>query len=349
MFFLNYKNYSFPLTKKSQIKIKRQICGFLNSQWCRIFFGISDDKIVNGILITYNQRDDFKNKIINLTDNFYPKCITYIDVNFIPIKNIDCKYIENLYIIKIIVSQGDPKKLYSCTTKGYNSYLRLNGQCIQLTAEEIIHEIFKREKISDSSINPREFQDPIPENPELIKSNEILFDVKKLINSYININKNLYNFSFNINEKFFEYKNNIDEKKNEDDCDNEKNDLKENEEDYKENDLGDNEDDNNENVLDKNEDDYGGDEEFESYEENSKNNCNLYTIKINVTPLTNKPLTIQNVEAIFSPANCKKRFFKKGKIFFGFLSFPNKFDAILFKRHFNYKACSNYQIKLIPK
>ena len=157
-----------------------------------------------------------------------------------------------------------------------------------------------------------------------------------------------------INEKFVEYENNVDGKKNEDD--NKENDLEEDEDDNKENDFDGNEDDNNENILDKNEDNYGKDgeeenedEEFESNEENLKNNYNLYSIKINVTPLTNKPLTIQNLESIFSPANCKKRFFKEDKIFSGSLSFSNKLNAILFKRHFNYKACPNYKIKLIPE
>ena len=352
---IEYKDFSFPFSKELKEEIKKQICGFLNSQGGRIFIGISDDKIVNGILINYHQRDAISNEIVNLTYDFYPKCRTYIDVNFIPIKNINDKYIEDLFIIKIIISRGEPKQLYSCTTKGFNSYLRLKGQCICLTAEEIKYELLKREKNSDFQINPKEFKDPIPENPELIKSNEIL------------------------NEKNVEYEKNIDgkgnmyKKENEDNCDYDEDNLEENEDDYEENDEEENEDnyeengekkkeyDYEENDIEKNEDsyDYGEDDEeeeeeneddeVEDNEDNSENNFNIYPIKINVAPLTNKSLTKQNLKTIFSSANCKKKFFKEGKKFYGYLNFTKKLDAILFQKKFNYNAYSDYRIKLIPK
>ena len=345
-----YKNYSFPFTKILKEQIKRQICGFLNSQGGRIFIGISDDKIVNGISMNYHERDAISNDIINLTYDFYPKCRTYINVNFIPIKNInDNKYIENLYIIKIIVSQGETKQLYSCTTKGFNSYLRLQGQCINLTAEEIRYQLFNREKNSDFPINPEEFKDPIPENPELIKSKESL-------NNQLNI-RNLNNFNVNyyeeddLEENEDDYEENDEEENGED---YEEYDEDKNEEDYDENDEDKNEEDYDENDEDKNEDDYEEDveeeneeDEVEDNEENSK--INIYTIKINVIPLADKPLTRQNLKTIFSSAKCKKKFFKEGKKFYGYLNFTNKFDAILFHKNFNYKAYSYYQIKLIPK
>ena len=380
---IEYKNYSFPFTKELKEEIKRQICGFLNSQGGRIFIGINDDLIVNGILINYHQRDVISNEIVNLTYDFYPKCRTNIDVNFIPIKNINDKYIENLYIIKIIISKGEPKQLYSCTTKGFNSYLRLKGQCISLTAEEIKYELFKREKNSDFPINPKEFKDPIPENPELIKSNEILnkqLYIENLNNSNINVFKNVSNYRFHLNEKNVKYEKTIDDKKeNEDNYDYDEDDLEENEDDYEENDEEKNEDDYEENDEEENEDDYeendeekklndyeeddheksdddydyGEDDEevneVEDNEDKSKNNFNIYTIKINVAPLTNEPLTRQNLKTIFSSANCKKKFLKEGKKFYGYLNFTNKLDAILFQKNFNYNAYSDYQIKLISK
>ena len=288
--------------------------------------------------MNYHERDAISNDIINLTYDFYPKCRTYINVNFIPIKNInDNKYIENLYIIKIIVSQGETKQLYSCTNKGFNSYLRLQGQCINLTAEEIRYQLFNREKNSDFPINPEEFKEPIPENPELIKSKESL-------NNKLNI-RNLNNFNINYYEE-------DDLEENEDDY--EENDEEENGEDYEEYDEDKNEEDYDENDEDKNEDDYEEDveeeneeDEVEDNEENSKNN--IYTIKINVIPLADKPLTRQNLKTIFSSAKCKKKFFKEGKKFYGYLNFTNKFDAIVFHKNFNYNAYSYYQIKLIPK
>ena len=350
---IEYKNYSFPFTKIHKEEIKRQICGFLNSQGGRIFIGINDDKIVNGILINYHQRDTITNDIVNLTYDFYPKCRTYLDVNFIPIKNINDKYIENLFVIKIIVSQGEPKQLYSCTTKGFNSYLRLKGQCICLTAEEIKQELFKREKNSDFPINSKEFKDPIPENPELIKSNENLnnkLNIKNIDISETKENQNISNSKFQIYEK---------------DVGNEKNVFRkekilkiENEDNYREYDEEGNEDDydyegenEDEDYEEYNEDDNVEDNEKDSKNsyENLKNNSNIYTIKVNINPLSKKKPTRQDVKNIFSSANCKKKFIREGKKFYGYLNFSNKLDAIQFQKKFNGNINSNFQIKLTPK
>ena len=154
---IEYKNYSFPFTDNHKDEFKKQICAFLNSKGGRIFIGINDDKIVNGILLQYHDRDKNTNDIVNLTYDFYPKCRTYIDVSFIPIRNKDNQYIKNLYVIKIIVSQGETNQLYSYTSKGFNSYLRLKGQCIKFTAEEIRNELFKRDKNPEQKINANEF------------------------------------------------------------------------------------------------------------------------------------------------------------------------------------------------
>ena len=57
---------------------------------------------------------------------------------FIPIKNDNNQYIKNLYIIKIIIHQGDTDQLYSTIERGgYISFIRLSGQCINLSAQEI--------------------------------------------------------------------------------------------------------------------------------------------------------------------------------------------------------------------
>ena len=65
--------------------------------------------------------------------------------------------------------------------------------------------------------------------------------------------------------------------------------------------------------------------------------------------MTNQALTRQNLKTIFSSANCRKKFLKEGKKFYGYLNFSNKNDAILFQKNFNYKKYSNYQIKLVPR
>ena len=60
--------------------------------------------------------------------------------------------IPNLYVIKIIILPGDIYNLYSITNKGgYISAIRLPGQCINLTAEEIHDEIIRRSELLKKS------------------------------------------------------------------------------------------------------------------------------------------------------------------------------------------------------
>ena len=193
--FIEYKNYHFPFSDKNKEEFKKQICSFLNSKGGRIYVGISDDKVVYGNLLNYHDKDQNTNEIVNLTYDFFPKCRTKVDVTFIPIKNKDNIYIKNLYIIKIIVSQGDTNTLYSITNKGgFISYLRLKGQCALLTAEEIKNQLINRDKNPEKPINSDEFIDPAPDNPELIKAND---KIKNLGNQLKNMNLNNYNLEQN--------------------------------------------------------------------------------------------------------------------------------------------------------
>ena len=102
----------------------------------------------------YKTRDTIRNELINYTYDFYPKCrLNKINVYFIPIKSMQNKnIIPNLYVIKIIILPGDIYNLYSITNKGgYISAIRLPGQCINLTAEEIHDEIIRRSELLKKS------------------------------------------------------------------------------------------------------------------------------------------------------------------------------------------------------
>jgi hypothetical protein len=200
-----FKQYTIPFNKFQREEIKKQYCAMLNSIGGRIYLGITDDKIVKGIFLNYKKRDLIRNDLINYTYDFYPKCRTKkIDILFIPIKNMKKnKFQNNLYVIKIIVHQGDTDKLYSISSKCYISYLRLPGQCANLTAAEISEEIIQRNKNPKNPINSLEFNDP---QPEEILSESSLLSNKSIQNNLININndynlpdKNNTNFGKNIN------------------------------------------------------------------------------------------------------------------------------------------------------
>ena len=168
--FTEFKNYYLPLTEEKGNELKRQFCAFLNNKGGRLYLGINDQKIVKGIILNYKKCDGLRNLLVNYTYDFYPKCrLDKIKVYFIPIKSMkDNKIINNLYVVKVIVLQGEPNILYSMTNKGFNSAIRLQGQCANLTAEEITKEIIRRGKLGElnkyENLNVNnQFNDPEPE------------------------------------------------------------------------------------------------------------------------------------------------------------------------------------------
>ena len=145
--YTEFKNYTYPFAQDKINEIKRQYCGFLNSHGGRIYLGISDLRVVKGMHLDYKLCDIIKNELINYTYDFYPKCrIDKINVYFLKVKSMQTyRFLKNLFVIKIQVMPGEPYNLYSINNKsGYISSLRLPGQCINLTAEEIHSEIMKR-------------------------------------------------------------------------------------------------------------------------------------------------------------------------------------------------------------
>ena len=167
--FTEFKNYVFPLNEKQGEELKRQFCGFLNGQGGRLYLGINDQKMVKGVVLNYKRCDALRNLLVNYTYDFYPKCrLDKIKVFFIPIKSMkDNSFINNLFVVKIIILQGEPYILYSMTNKGFNSAIRLQGQCANLTAEEIYKEITRRgalqNNFANNNIINNDFKDPEPE------------------------------------------------------------------------------------------------------------------------------------------------------------------------------------------
>ena len=110
-----FKNYLYPFNEGQEKEIKRQYIGFLNSNGGRIYIGINDQRVVRGVVLTYKNCDIFRNTLVGFMNDFYPKCrLDKIKVYFIPIKNpFTKKYINNLYVVKIIILTGDdPYILY---------------------------------------------------------------------------------------------------------------------------------------------------------------------------------------------------------------------------------------------
>ena len=333
--YIEYKNYHFPFTDKNKDEFKKQICSFLNSKGGRIYIGISDDKVVYGNLLNYHEKDKNTNEIVNLTYDFFPKCRTKVDVTFIPIKNKNNKYIKNLYVIKIIVSQGDTNTLYSITNKGgFISYLRLKGQCALLTAEEIKNELINRDKNPEMPINPNEFNDPPPDNPELKQANNNYSNkaAKTLENQFKNMNINNSNFNLN---NYNQYYNSEDG----DNCEEEFDEVDEEGEEDEEDEEND--------IFDgghfipsrgrgtgqrgkgrgtgKGRGRGGGRNEVRK----------VYPVKVRVSSDLGVYPTISELKKAFNGIkNCGKKFIKKGNKVHGFLNFFDRNEAIAFLRSF---------------
>ena len=212
--FTEFKNYFYPLDEEQEKEIKRQYCGFLNSNGGRIYIGIKDQKIVTGIELTYKDQDLFRNSLVLYGSEFYPRCrLDKIKVYFIPIKNMLTKqFINNYYVVKIIILPGNPFKLYSMTYKGFNSAKRLQGQSVNLTSDEIEKEIVERALLKlnapfQLNTNYDEFNDPKPEiNMDYIdkKENENEKEKEKNIDGPMKNPKNNNNINSNNKNNNFE-------------------------------------------------------------------------------------------------------------------------------------------------
>ena len=177
-----FKNYIYPLLDFQEKEIKRQYIGFLNSRGGRIYIGINDKKYVKGIFLSYKDCDIFSNLLVGLSSEFYPQCRTdKIKVHFIPIKNsYNKKFINNLYVVKIIILPGDQYSLYSITKKGgLISAIRLQRQVLNLDAEEITKKIIERYELKRMRSNQNQlevpdlnlgFNDPEPEKNLFVRN-----------------------------------------------------------------------------------------------------------------------------------------------------------------------------------
>lgn len=206
---VEFKNYSYPLPRKLVDIIKNQICGFLNSEGGRIYFGINDQGRIKGMYLTPKQKDLFRNELVNYTSQFYPSCRTEkLSVIFYPIRDSNSnKYLRDLYITKLVIKQGDTDKLYSITQKPFTSYIRMDGQVVQLSAEEITKFIVQRNKSPNKVVDEELYTDPEPEKPEL--TNNFVnkpSPVKSNVKDSPNINSNIFsntNVNSNNNSNIF--------------------------------------------------------------------------------------------------------------------------------------------------
>ncbi len=167
-FFINNSDRPFENKQHDMDTLQKLYCGFLNNKGGRVYIGVNDSRKVEGVFLSFKQKDLLRNELTNLACNFYPKCRTdKIKVFMIPVKKQD-HFVPHLYVIKVIVRKGDSGKLYSICDRSFVSFIRLQGQCVKLNCSEIEKEIIERIKLHKSQESekpePIRWEDPEPES-----------------------------------------------------------------------------------------------------------------------------------------------------------------------------------------
>jgi len=164
---IEYKEYAFPFTEQLVRTISRVVCSFLNNRGGRIYIGVSDDKVVKGIKLTRNQREELIQTInykciLNFEPEIFDKDL--VQILFLPIVNSQTsKVIPGLFVVKIIVKQGEPTLLYSTVKEVLQCYVRRDDQSKILQAKETRELIIERYLNPIAKVPNEMFVDPEPE------------------------------------------------------------------------------------------------------------------------------------------------------------------------------------------
>ena len=149
--FTEFKDYP-DIDYRLRQNLIRQYLGFLNSKGGFIYLGITDLKEVKGMNLNYKECDNQRSNLFNLTNNFYPRSrLDKIEISFIPvIDQKTLKKIQDLYVVKIHISAGDPSSLYVAGNSKHEMYsaIRRQTQVLNLTLEEMQTEIIKRSQLN---------------------------------------------------------------------------------------------------------------------------------------------------------------------------------------------------------
>jgi hypothetical protein len=149
--FTEFKDYP-DIDNRLRQNLIRQYLGFLNSKGGFIYLGITDLKEVKGMNLNYKECDNQRSNLFNLTNNFYPRSrLDKIEISFIPVlAQKTLKKIQDLYVVKIHISAGDPSSLYVAGNSKHEMYsaIRRQTQVLNLTLEEMQTEIIKRSQLN---------------------------------------------------------------------------------------------------------------------------------------------------------------------------------------------------------
>ena len=148
----------------------KAINAFLNRSGGRLYIGVTDNGVIVGVRMHPKDMDNFVLTLQQLLGNFTydVRNANLVNVKFVPVLNSNGTPDKGLYVIKIIVQQGDPDKLYSISKENLECYIRNDRESKKLNVLEAFELIKKRSELpvlareQEKKVNPANFVDPDP-------------------------------------------------------------------------------------------------------------------------------------------------------------------------------------------
>lgn len=139
--------------------LAKYICAFLNTQGGVLYYGITDDHVVRGLILSANQRDRLRLAIDSCCNSFSPEVDTdKVKLRFDRVINPDGSECKETYVVVIRVRKGDPGQIYF--TPDHKAWCRREASIRELRSAALVAFIKKKlageaEEDSDEEANKR--------------------------------------------------------------------------------------------------------------------------------------------------------------------------------------------------
>ncbi|KAH6946594.1 hypothetical protein HPB50_014152 [Hyalomma asiaticum] len=127
--------------------LAKVVCSFLNSwKLCIVYYGISREGLVHGVMLNHRERDSLRLGIDDMTRRLRPCLMPQsIDVEFVPVLRTreDSRETVSCFVVEVKV-RGAPDTMY--TTSDGNCYLRDGDMSYQATTQDVRAWVVQKEE-----------------------------------------------------------------------------------------------------------------------------------------------------------------------------------------------------------
>ena len=123
--------------------LAKYICAFLNTQGGVLYYGITDDHIIRGLVLTAQMRDRLRLAIDSCCNSFSPEVDTdKVKLRFEKVFNPDGSECRDTYVVVIRVVKGDPGQIYF--TPDHKAWCRREASIRELRSAALVAFIKKK-------------------------------------------------------------------------------------------------------------------------------------------------------------------------------------------------------------